>query len=550
MRTDFTLKRDCDTARNKRCAIIRRIDLIRVVTLDKGKTKVYEILSSLNRIKWRTALKGILSGLIVGVLVVLFRLGMEYGTSKAAEIYAFIRLNPLALIPWVIAAAVVGLIIARLIKYEPMASGSGIPQVEGMVIHGLRIKSYSVLAVRFIAGMLSSFFGLSLGREGPSIQIGAAGSQVLAKKTSKNKMEENYLITAGAAAGLAAAFNAPLSGIVFALEEVHRSFSALVLITATTASLTTDVVATLVFGLKPILSFTQTPQLPANLFLWLVPLGIISGVFGSVLNKSLLGFQTLYEKLPSVVRPVIALLIALPFGVFLPQVLGGGRELIYSAETAANGLKLLVLLLFGKMLFTCTSFGSGIPGGIFLPILSVGALSGSIFGLIAVRFGLPSEYISDFAVCGMAGALSSSVKSPVTSILLTTEMTGSLVHLFPVAACSFIALFISDIFKVTPIYEELLERMMKDTPDAVQNDKPGGILEIPVEYGSPVAGKQINEIELPHGLLIVGVHRGENDIVPNGDTKIHAGDYLVVLSTEQSYKDVNKRMRALCRNEI
>jgi len=523
---------------------------MRVIVLDKGKTKVYAIMSSLNRFKWRVALKGVLSGLIVGVLVVVFRLGMEYGTEKAAEIYALIRQHPVALVPWLAGAAIVGLVIARLIKYEPMASGSGIPQVEGMVIHGLRIKSYSVLAVRFIAGMLSSFFGLSLGREGPSIQIGAAGSQILAKKTSRNKMEENYLITAGAAAGLATAFNAPLSGIVFALEEVHRSFSTLILITATTASLTADVVATLVFGLEPILSFTQTPELPASLFLWLLPLGVLSGVFGSLLNKSLLGLQTLYEKMPSAIRPVVAILIALPFGLFLPQVLGGGRDLINFAETAKSGMELMILLLVGKILFTSTSFGSGIPGGIFLPILSVGALSGSIFGLIAVRFGLPSEYIADFAVCGMAGALSSAVKSPLTSILLTTEMTGSLVHLFPVAACSFIALLISDVLNVKPIYEELLDRMMKTTPKTAQNDKPGGILEIPVEYGCPAAGKRINEIDLPQGILIVGIHRGESDIVPNGTTRIDAGDYLVVLSTEQSYKDVNRKMRDLCRNQI
>lgn len=523
---------------------------MRVIRLEKGQTKVFRIISSLNRIKWRTALKGILSGLVAGVLVVLFRMGLEYGMDKATEIYAFIRQNPLALIPWLIAATLVGLVIARLLKYEPMASGSGIPQVEGVVIHGLRIKSLSVLAVRFVAGMLSSFFGLSLGREGPSIQIGAAGSQILAKKMSRNKIEENYLITAGAAAGLSAAFGAPLSGIIFALEEVHRSFSTLLLITATTASLTGDIVATLVFGLKPILSFTQTPQLPVNLFLWLIPLGVVSGVFGSAFNKSLLGLQKLYGKLPSGVRPLVALLIALPFGIFLPQVLGGGRELIYSAETAKSGLELLILLLAGKILLTCTSFGSGIPGGIFLPILSVGALSGSIFGLIAMRFGLPAEYIPDFAVYGMAGALSGSVKSPVTSILLTTEMTGSLVHLFPVAACSFIALFISDALKVTPIYEALLERMMESTPKSVQNDKPGGILEIPVECGSPIADKRINEIELPHGILIVNIHRGGSDIVPNGDTVIKAGDYLVVFSTEQSYKDVNKRMRDLCRNEI
>ncbi|MDD3213621.1 MAG: chloride channel protein, partial [Eubacteriales bacterium] len=308
--------------------------------------------------------------------------------------------------------------------------------------------------------------------------------------------------------------------------------------------------ATLVFGLKPILNFTQTPQLPITLFYWLIPIGILSGLIGSLINKSLLQFQTLYNKLPAIVRPMIALLIALPFGIFLPQVLGGGAGLINSAEIAKTGILLLLVFFVSKLLFTCTSFGSGVPGGIFLPILSVGALSGSIFGLIATQFGLPSSYISDFAVCGMAGALSSSVKAPVTSILLTAEMTGSLIHLFPVATCSFIALFVSDFLKVSPIYEELLERMMKDRGETVANNKPGGIVEIPVEIGSAIAGKHISEVELPKGILIAGIHRGETDIVPNGKTEIKAGDYLIVLSSELSFKDVNQKMRNLCHNSI
>ncbi|HPF87243.1 MAG TPA: ClC family H(+)/Cl(-) exchange transporter [Candidatus Limiplasma sp.] len=519
---------------------------------NKSGSKVYEILSSLNRIKWLAAGKSVLCGLAAGLLVVLFRLGMGFGIEKAGQIYAFIRQHPLAVLPWLALIGVAGWAIARLVKYEPMASGSGIPQVEGMVIHGLKIKCWSVLAVRFLAGILSSFFGLSLGREGPSIQIGAAGSQAIAKKTSKNKLEENTLITAGAAAGLATAFNAPLSGVVFALEEVHRSFSALILITATTASLTADVVATLVFGLTPILSFTQTPQLPTTLYLWLLPLGILSGVIGSLTNKSLLGFQSLYNKIPAKLRPGVALLIALPFGLFLPQVLGGGANLIDSAEIARSGILFLLFLLAAKLLFTCTSFGSGIPGGIFLPILSIGALLGSAVGLVAVQLGMPSSYISDFAVCGMAGALSSSVKAPVTSILLTAEMTGSLVHLFPVAACSFIALLISDLLKTTPIYEALLERMMSEdgTQHTNHNHKHAGIVEIPVESGSLIEGKRLSEVELPGGMLIVGIHRGETDIVPNGDTVIKPGDYLTVLSSEHSFKTVNSKMRDFCHNKI
>ena len=518
----------------------------------KSGFRVYTILSGLNRMKWITAGKSILCGLAAGLLVVLFRLGMGFGADKAIRIYAFLRQHPAAVAPWLLLICAVGWLLARLIQYEPMASGSGIPQVEGMVIHGLKMRDWPVLAVRFLAGILSSFFGLSLGREGPSIQIGAAGSQAIAKKTGRNKLEENTLVTAGAAAGLATAFNAPLSGIVFALEEVHRSFSPLILITATTASLTADVVAALVFGLKPILSFTQTPELLVTLYLWLLPLGILSGIIGSVTNRALLYCQTAYNRVPAKLRPAAALLLALPFGLFLPQVLGGGAGLINSAEIAHSGILFLLLLLAGKLLFTCTSFGSGVPGGIFLPILSIGALLGSAVGLAAVRFGMPYAYVPDFAVCGMAGALSSAVKAPVTSILLTVEMTGSLVHLFPVAACAFIALLVSDLLKTKPIYEALLERMMADGGEQkpARSHKHGGIVEIPVEYGSRIAGKRLSEIELPEGVLIAGIHRGESDIVPNGKAVVMPGDYLTVLSSEHSFGTVNSKMRNFCHNKL
>jgi len=174
---------------------------------NKSGSKLYQMLSGLNRIKWLAAVKSILCGLVAGLLVVLFRLGMCFGSAKAVQIYTLLRQRPMLILAWLMVIAAAGWLIARLVQYEPMASGSGIPQVEGMVVHGLKIKHWPVLAVRFLAGILSSFFGLSLGREGPSIQIGAAGSQAVAKKTGRNKLEENILITAGAAAGLATITN-------------------------------------------------------------------------------------------------------------------------------------------------------------------------------------------------------------------------------------------------------------------------------------------------------------------------------------------------------
>lgn len=504
-------------------------------------------MSDLDKIKWSIALKGLVCGALAGALAVLYRLIIEFGNKAAIQIYGVFRGRPVLILPWLVLITLSGLFAAWMVRKEPMASGSGIPQVKGVVLRGMEMKWYSVLAVRFAGGIISSFAGLSLGREGPSIQIGAAGSQALAKRIGKNRLEENYLITGGAAAGLSAAFNAPLSGMVFALEEIHRSFSPLILLVATTSALTADILSKFVFGLKPVLSFTKVSQLPIGLYFWLIPLGIASGFSGILINRGLLFFQTLYQKLPWFLRPCIALLIALPFGIFLPDVLGGGRNLIQIAECAGGGVSVLFVYLIFKILFTSTSFGSGIPGGVFMPILSIGALSGSIVGIAATGLGMPAECIPAFAVCAMAGALSSSVKAPVTSILLAAEMTGSLVHLLPVAVCSFIALLLSDVLRVPPLYEELLDRFSESSGQAVPLQEKGELMEVPVEAGSFADGKSIAEIQWPKGTLVVSLKRGEKELVPNGSTKINAGDYLVILSSDNADINSSEDIRGYCR---
>lgn len=514
-----------------------------------GKSRVYEALSKLNRLKWSLVLKGVLVGLVSGLLAVFYRMGIEYGTETVGRAYALFRVHPVWLLPWALATVAVGLFVAWLVRLEPMASGSGIPQVEGVVLLGLKMRWYTILGVRFVAGILCSFFGLSLGREGPSIQIGASGGQAVAHFVGrgKSRLEENALISGGAAAGLSAAFNAPLSGMVFALEEVHRSFSPLILAAATTAALTADFVSKNFFGLRPVLDFTAIPQLPIRLYPWLLPLGVVSGLVGSLTNKLLLGFQTLYGRLPARWRPCAALLLALPCGLFLPAVLGGGQNLIHFAEGARGGVAMLLMLMTVKLLFTCTSFGSGVPGGIFMPILAVGTLAGSAFGVAATHLGLPAQFIPVFAVCAMAGALASSVKAPVTSVLLTAEMAGSLVHLLPVAACAFLALLLSDLLKVTPVYEALLERYVEKNEKTLPMQEKGGLWELPVEFGSEAAGKLLRELGLPQGALIVGLRRGEKELVPQGGTRIAPGDYLVALLSGEQEDTLREHIRTLCR---
>ncbi|RBP99894.1 ClC family H(+)/Cl(-) exchange transporter [Bifidobacterium xylocopae] len=502
------------------------------------------------------ALKAVLCGLVAGILVVLYRKGVSYGTAFARCAYSLILQRPLLALPWVAAAVAVGLFVAWLIKLVPMASGSGIPQVEGVVLWGLRMRALPVLAVRYTGGFLCALFGMSLGREGPSIQIGAAGSQVASRGMRQGNDAENYLVTAGAAAGLSAAFNAPLSGMVFALEEIHRSFSPVILLSAAAASLSADFVSKNWFGLRPVLDFTAMPMLSVPEYLLMIPLGLIAGLVGSACNRLLLGAQDAYGVLPAWSRTVVAFLIALPVGIFLPAVLGGGEDLIGLAErtheVSPSVASNLLLLLVVKMMFTAVCFGSGAPGGIFMPILAVGTLTGGLCGVGAVALGMPVRMISVFAVCAMAGALTASVKAPVTSILLTVEMSGSLVHMLPVALCAFTALLVSDLLKVRPIYEALLERSMRRRRQGQKEGAPPSALgvvtmEFVVEYGSRVAGRRIGQVDWPGDAVVVGLRRGDEDMVPTPERRLLAGDYIYLLFDGRRLPHIRNAMADMCR---
>lgn len=517
------------------------------IPTNKKTSSIYRYFAEIGDFKWEMAFKSLLAGAAAGLLAVLYRLATEKGTEFAVSMYGYFRGHPLFIIPWLIAAAVIGSLIAFLIKWEPMASGGGVPQVEGVILYGMKMRWYTVIFVRYVAGIFGALFGLSFGPEGPSIQMGAAVNYGLSKKICKTKIGGDYLVTAGAAAGLSAAFSAPLTGMIFALEEIHRSFSPAILLSATAASLTSDFISKYFFGLKPVIYFQNVMQLPLNMYAWLFPLGIFVGLFGVVTNRGFLLFQTFYNKLPYKVRPVLALLFCLPCGLLLPEVLGGGRNLIDIVEKPGVTLSFAFLLLSVKILFSCTSFGSGTPGGIFMPIISIGALSGSVFGLIAVHLGVSPKLLPIFVICAMAGGLSSCVKAPVTSIILTMELTCSFIHILPVAICSLTALFVSDLLHTMPVYEALLRRFIAQNGYTISTEKRGELMEFPVEFGSEIARKLLRDIEWPKGSLIVGLRRGSEELIPKGETQIMPGDYLLILAPQNKERLIRQKVRRLTR---
>ncbi len=495
--------------------------------------------------------EGIAIGIVVGLLVVLYRYSLEKAMGILSEIYSFLSTRYFLIPVWVCILVLIGYIVGRLLKYEPMISGSGIPQVEGVLQGKLKMVWWKVILGKFVGGVLSIGSGLSLGREGPSVQLGAAIGQGFAKVFKRIKIEEKYLITSGASAGLAAAFNAPLAGVMFALEEVHKNFSPLVLLSSLAAALSADYISSGFFGLKPVLDFKNLTPVPLKYYHYIIILGIIVGVFGALFNKALLKTQNIYDKIriiPKPYRVIIPLIISAALGFTLPQVLGGGHELIVTLVKNNTPLTLLLVLLLVKFLFTITSFGSGAPGGIFLPMLAIGALIGNIYGFGLVKLlSLDNGFINNFIILAMAGYFTAVVRAPITGIILITEMTGSFNHLLSLSAVSITAYIIADIIGAHPVYESLLGRILKNQKDKIPawNYKHKTILEFPICLGSQLDGREIKTVKWPSHSLLIAVKRGEQELIPKGDTFIQSGDYLVMLTNEDRVSKINDLMLAL-----
>ena len=417
--------------------------------------------------------EGLCVGLIGGFIVLLYRVALTFAGNWLIKILSYIKGNPFRCAVWFLILMALAWIVGRLVKWEPMISGSGIPQVEGEVSWRLSQNWKRVLPAKFAGGFLCMLGGLSLGREGPSIQLGAMAGQGISRALGRGKREEKFLMTCGASAGLSAAFHAPLAGMMFAVEEIHKTFSIPILLPVMTASVTADYIASHILGLDPVFHFQITEYLPQNYYWLLILLGILVGVSGVFYNWGMLKAQELYRKIPLLKetgRLLIAFLTAGVLGLVMPSVLGSGSGLIASLTKGEMVLGMVVLTLVVKFLFSAVSFGSGAPGGIFFPLLILGALLGAVFAMTGAEFfGLDPVYINNFVLLGMTGFFTAIVRAPLTGIILLFEMSGSISQMLSLSIVSVTAYIVATLMRSEPIYDSLLKRILK--ADTIVHDK-------------------------------------------------------------------------------
>lgn len=483
--------------------------------------------------------ESIFVGIFAGAVGVAFRVSLSYSELMRTKFLLWAQHASLkGFFLWMLVIILSGLIAGMAAKFVPNASGSGIPQVKAILSNMLKVNWWKIILAKFVGGLFALGSGFSLGREGPTVQLGAAVAQGISRLTGRPKSEEKYLITSGAAAGLAAAFNAPLAAVIFALEELQHNFSPYVISSALIASVFADLVAQKVTGKGPVINAGILTVIPIQYFLLLIGIGVLAGIIGIIFNKLIEKSSEFTEshkisKMSWVL--VVAFLVAI-IGYIYPITLGGGNDLIIDIMNGKILLLAIPMILLLKFILTIACYATGVPGGIFLPMLVIGALLGSFYGQgLAYFFPLLQQYAHTYAVIGMAAIFSAIVRAPVTGTVLIIEMTGSFHHLFALLTASMTAFLIAEHFEVKPVYEMLMKRLIrKNYPRRQKVDIADKILiDITVETGSLMELKQVKNIKLPSTILLVTIKRGNDEIIPKGNTTLYAGDIITILIPEE-----------------
>jgi CIC family chloride channel protein len=360
-------------------------------------------------------------------------------------------------------------------RFSPYASGSGIPQVEAALEEQLPAAPPHLILVKFFGGVLAIGSGLALGREGPSVQMGAVIAHIVGKISGRCWSDRRAMLAAGAGAGLAVAFNAPIAGAIFVLEELVRRFDTRIAITALATSATAILVARLFLGDAPDFHVAVTayatiatgPLAYAAAATWplYVALGALAGLSAVLYNRALLGAISMTDRLHRWPVELQAGVIGAATGIlawFTPELVGGGDQITQQTLGGEAMLAVIPLAFLLRFALGAVCYAAATPGGLFAPMLTLGAQLGFFFGATC-HTAFPDLGIQPaaFAVVGMAAFFTGVVQAPVTGIVLVVEMTAGFTTLLPMLGACFAAMLVPNLLRSLPIYQSLRERVAR-----------------------------------------------------------------------------------------
>lgn len=518
-----------------------------------------------------TLIYGIFIGIVSGGLVYMFNYIAELLLEFNKELYMCFRNGEYLLLTGVFGLAI-GLSVLSFViaKFIPDVQGSGIPYTEGVMQGKLKFEPIG-MGLGITAGAFTSFAGgLPLGGEGPSVTLGGISGLAVNKVGQKlfktGKAYERLSVTGGASAGLAVAFNAPLTGIVFALEEGHKKISAPILISTIScvvfAVLTRNLINLAVVGqffpeaYFASLSTSMDTSIDFRFIYMLLILGIVIGLAGAGFGLMQRGFKKLYAKikLPLFVKILISFLLVAVIGIFVPDILGGGKGFIVSTALNNVDIQLLLLVFALRICLIGITSNSGVTGGLFVPMLCIGAMIGGIMTRLFNLMGLPEDYNTAIVVISMCAFMGAVSRAPLTAIVLTFETVGhigvGLVMTILVVVISYLTI---ELCHITPFYEELLEgiyhRKTKNKK-VITYEKT-----FTVESGSFICDREIRDVLWPSSCSVEKVFSfnaktNSYDVCTTlaGSKVLHPNDKIVVMGQTFSEFELVEDIKAIVCN--
>ena len=487
---------------------------------------------------------GALTGLFAGLVVTLYNALAKMSEEFSRGYYEFFRENP-AFIPLLFLALGAGaIVIGGTLKFIPMIRGSGIPQTEGATRGLIHYKWYQVLPAMFAASLFNIFMGLSAGSEGPSIMIGGACGYGMSDVLRRNATVRRYQVTGGACAGLAVAFNAPLTGMAFAFEEAHKRFTPEVFVCSFSsvvfAILTRNLLGpcvgvsagasfhTFSFAVSPDYLFYAYVLLSSLL----VALAAVGFYFLLFLGKRLFAKIKFWKGMGKMLVPF---LIGGAFGLITVNVMGGGHDFISSLGSLSDGVEsvfssplwaTLVIVIILKIIVTVLNLGAGVPCGMFIPMLAIGAGLGKLLSLFCGVIGMDAAYSDLLVMVCMATFFTTVVKAPITGIVMVVELTWNFTFLLPTILGVAIGYLMGDLFRTEPLYDRLLEGILAEGGEQKHEQVS---VRLRVSEGSTAAGRAVRDVLWPAGVRIALLEHGDSVILPDGNSELCAGDVITAV---------------------
>lgn len=430
--------------------------------------------------------------------------------------------------------------VGRLVEKFPLITGGGIPQTRGVINGRITYKNpFIQLLAKFAGGVLTLSAGLSLGREGPSIQIGSYVGSLVSKWTRVLSGEQKQLLAAGAGSGLAAAFAAPLSSSLLVIESIERFDAPKTAITTLLAGVVAGGIASMTFTVNPyhqIDAIVPALSVIAQVKLYIV-FAVIISLFGKFHSFATIYFKRLYGHIKSPLYMKMLYLLILAYIISLTEVslTGGGEQfLMMQATDGSRQILWVTAMMLLHFVFTLFSFSSGLPGGNFIPTLVTGGLFGQIFGLILAQKGIIGyESISYIMLIGMSAFLVAVVRTPLTAIVLITEITGHFEVFYPSIVVGGLTYYLTALLQIKPFNVTLYNEMLQSPAFKEQKRY---VLSVEIMNGSYFDGKQVDVLTLPENCAIISIHRNRKDILPKGKMLI-PGDQVQI---EMDAQDIEK----------